>query len=609
MTNATWTPGYVAGRWVDIEGKPHAGQKITFRLASNRLINDTVATVDGEGVTVTLDENGQLSGPGVEKVGEWMVLALPAADDHKAQPVDGMVIVTEHMPGGTTYGIGVASFHTKESPLIVSSDIGSLITHSGALVKPVWSQNGTGMPPAAVPGRDLLLDNLTGTLYAITLDAAGVAKLVPISNIKGPPLRVRRVTTKEGKADVNITQSDMNLDFDFTVPPTSPMAEKDVATYAGDKNSAVNQRIKDAALEVKLDPWPQRLAPFGAAITNQDSKAVTMVIAGSSTAAQGVASAGMGWVDRLTARLGPRPLLNLDSDPTVPANGAQVWTAAVGGTTSANYLTDAKVQRIGKINPSLMIHMVGSNDYAGNVSLADYKARLKGWVDKIGSVAPDTIHLFVHQQGRNDVSNRAVPWEQYGVAMKEVADGYGPYGIYLDFDAVMRRTDAVPGPDWISLVAADRTHMNDPGHKFMADHIGRFLGLPDASVLGVEHFDTGNFGDSSDKTALTLIATINIPPRPFPRRLIAQASIFAGVNSGYCDIYIDSDGAVATQALAVSRIAIPRAQSMNHPILGGFSLAAHRSAVIRIAANPYGGNTYISGDPSFMAFTVQAIPA
>lgn len=435
------------------------------------------------------------------------------------------------------------------------------------------------------------------------------SKLVPISNIKGPPTRLSIGQVKEGAAAVAIRGEAPNQTLDFTIPPSGPVSESAMATYAGDANSAVNENIRAAALDVKLDPWPVKLAPFGAAITNQDAKAVTMVVAGSSTAAQGNASAGMGWVDRLTARLGPRLLRGLDSEPTVPVDGAHVWTAAVGGTTSSNYLTDEKVSRIGKIKPTIMIHMVGSNDYASGVALADYKTRLKGWVDKVRQVTPDTIHLFIHQQGRNDITNPPILWAQYGVAMKEVADGYGPKGLYLNFDAVMRRTDALPGPDWMSLLSTDKTHMLDPGHKIMAEHIGKFLGLPEPMLLGVEHFDTGTF-NGGDKTAPATIATINIPPRPYPRQLLTQASVFAGVNSGnFADIYITADGASPTVGAVNSRVAVPRAQSTNHPILGRFFLAAHKSASVNLTANPNGGNTYISWNPDFMHFTVQASPA
>ncbi|ALY08866.1 hypothetical protein GALAXY_20 [Arthrobacter phage Galaxy] len=168
MSEIMW--GYVAGRWLDMQGRPLVGKGINFKLATSRAVFEGAAIADADGVTLTIGADGQLEGAGVERVGEWAVFPLPVSDGYKLQPLDVQIRVTELMPGGAEYFVRVGSHHTKTDPLIVSSDVGALLEEPGALIKPVWWQKGTAIPPGAIPGRDLLYDENTAQLYAIVND-------------------------------------------------------------------------------------------------------------------------------------------------------------------------------------------------------------------------------------------------------------------------------------------------------------------------------------------------------------------------------------------------------------------------------------------------------
>lgn len=167
---SNWQVGWVAGKWMDLEGNPWVGKQINFALSSDRATVDGFAVVDGDGVTLTLDSDGQLSGPGVVTVGDWNVYPLPISADYDVQPVDTAILVTELMPGGAQYAVRVGAEHYQTSPLIVSSDMAEILLSPGAFVKPVWWQDGIAIPAGAVPGRDLLFDRTTTMLYAIVAD-------------------------------------------------------------------------------------------------------------------------------------------------------------------------------------------------------------------------------------------------------------------------------------------------------------------------------------------------------------------------------------------------------------------------------------------------------
>lgn len=266
------------------------------------------------------------------------------------------------------------------------------------------------------------------------------------------------------------------------------------------------------------------LEAWGQAIRNHTTAPALWVNLGSSTANGGnTANFGLSWAGRIATYLTGRDVLNdavesLDAAPARPANGIHVYNGAVGGTTSGNYLNTAKLAAIKKLQPTLITHMVGANDLGGSVAPATYKTNLRNWMDQLQAASPNTVHLYIHQQGRVAASPK-YPWADYGDAMREVAEAY-PNVAFLDAGSRFQATQAGLAPHLVS----DNLHMNLRGHRIMADLVAEAMGHPIAYAH--EEFYPMTLG-ASGSTTTNAWSFVDVPPAPYPRTLTLNASIYA----------------------------------------------------------------------------------
>jgi lysophospholipase L1-like esterase len=159
--------------------------------------------------------------------------------------------------------------------------------------------------------------------------------------------------------------------------------------------------------------------------------------------------------------------------------GIQFVNAGVSGTIATNYLTDATSDQLAALNPRAIFHMVGSNDFAQNVSIADYKAAIQSRINYLNSKLTVTaVHILVHSY---DVTP-AIQWSAYGKALQELAAA-NPFSIaYLDISSSYQAV-GIPASDPLGFMTSDKVHQNDNGHAFMADTIRaalevRLVGAP-----------------------------------------------------------------------------------------------------------------------------------
>lgn len=165
--------------------------------------------------------------------------------------------------------------------------------------------------------------------------------------------------------------------------------------------------------------------------------------------------------------------------PATP--GIHLVNAGVAGTTSSGYLTGTTGAQVAALTPSLVVHMVGGNDFASGVSLATFKNNL---VARIAQLKADTAepcaHLLIHQFERSDSFTPVAAWAEYGRVMDEIAaedpENVAFLDISDDFAAV-----GVPGADPFGIRDADLTHLNANGHALIAQVVRDGLGfLPPA---------------------------------------------------------------------------------------------------------------------------------
>lgn len=271
-----------------------------------------------------------------------------------------------------------------------------------------------------------------------------------------------------------------------------------------------------------IDLGPSRTA-IDNAITDQE--AVALAFAGSSTMFGGRPTTDdHRVVNRIANYLGAT-MTSSTSSPSVPSSGFAVFQYSQGNTRAHNYLTAAKVDAVAAIQPQVMVHAIGSNDYYDQRDPVEYRANLQGWLDGLRARSPETVHLYVVQHGRNDLGSTTYSWRDYTEQLHILA-GQDPERVEVLDLSVEFENRGVPGTDRWSLLYSDNIHLNDAGNRLLAhllcEHFG-FL-VPDGRAE-LYWDDAPQGGDPMDVYAPILQAVV--PPAPFPRVGTATATVYA----------------------------------------------------------------------------------
>lgn len=162
---------------------------------------------------------------------------------------------------------------------------------------------------------------------------------------------------------------------------------------------------------------------------------------------------------------------------TTHESGLSLVSAGLGGSHSAMYATpDLRMRShsraVASLDPSLLIFMVGSNDYASQIHPDDYRDNMRAAVQAARAACDrDVPVLLVHGHRRYHPAPAAHAWRDYGNALTAVADGLPDVG-FLDLSVHF------PVAQWVDttdLVGADGVHLTDAGHAWTGDLIADAL--------------------------------------------------------------------------------------------------------------------------------------
>jgi len=317
------------------------------------------------------------------------------------------------------------------------------------------------------------------------------------ADLKGPALELRTSSTQIQwrVAGGNGSWQNLKLLSELQGPQGLPGVNgvaNDTATATNVSGPSATRTAIDAVLAgYHFDRFPTALGRFNASMASRVTSSVVIVVAGSSTPlGTGASTPGNRWVNLfanavLTAYQGgaataPSTLTAaLASPPT--GRGIHFVNAAVSGTTAANYLTATTGPQVASLNPSVVIHMVGPNDYSANRNPSTYRDDIAGRIDQIdaGSTRP-VLHILIQSYQRMDVTDRTYAWSEYGDALAALAaqrpDNVAYVGMAPYFAAA-----GVPGSDPLGLVGDDDLHPTDAGHAMIADLMRRALDIPAAA--------------------------------------------------------------------------------------------------------------------------------
>ncbi|KIS26187.1 hypothetical protein TV39_16145 [Arthrobacter sp. SPG23] len=162
------------------------------------------------------------------------------------------------------------------------------------------------------------------------------------------------------------------------------------------------------------------------------------------------------------------------------APGVHSYNGAQGGTSSETYMSDTEAERIMSLSPAMVLHMIGSNDYASNLPPTTYKAAVLGRVSKLAALSEKPfVQILVHSYHRFDVTGTYL-WSDYGDALRDIA-ATSENIMFVDLSGFYTAAN-IPGDDPYGLIDTDLVHQTDSGHRMMADLLTRALRIPPAKM-------------------------------------------------------------------------------------------------------------------------------
>ena len=180
--------------------------------------------------------------------------------------------------------------------------------------------------------------------------------------------------------------------------------------------------------------------------------------------------------------------------PTLP--GVHVVNGGMSGSTSASYVSSGMLSEIDALNPDVVIHMVGANDYALGVPLATFEQNVRDKIEAISAVAPNAVHVLSDSFARPDVETPVTPWPEYGNRLKAIASSSDAISfVSMNSEWVSAQAssynpvDPYRLTDW-RLGAGGGIHPSDAGHSLLASLMARGLYLgPTLAKSPAEVFD------------------------------------------------------------------------------------------------------------------------
>lgn len=228
------------------------------------------------------------------------------------------------------------------------------------------------------------------------------------------------------------------------------------------------------------------LAPLTTALARRSTRPVRLLFLGSSTTyGVGASSAGMRYVDQVVGMLqrqfpsgvdGGPPVrdLQLSVDHPDDAPGVQGANGGLGGSTAATYFGVEHEYGLRVLQPTCVVHMIGSNDLVAGVPAALFQAEVEAVIRRIDSLSSrPPCHLLLQPVRRYQVSIER--WMEYREALRGVALAR-PRVTFVDVGAVFEEHDAL-GADPEDLIGSDAVHLTDAGHTLAARTVVDALAL------------------------------------------------------------------------------------------------------------------------------------
>lgn len=244
------------------------------------------------------------------------------------------------------------------------------------------------------------------------------------------------------------------------------------------------------SLLARPNPMPGRIRE---ALANRVTTPMNIVGVGSSTMAGGGASISSEnyFFNRFIRMLqaaypnfipntGESAVGTLDS-AVQTVQGVHGYRGGVTSTNSGNYLDATTLAKVQALSPSVVMHVMGSNDMNEGRAIAVYKANMQSWINQIKANTPNVHQVLIHSFQRSDKTPDFVQWARYGQALREIAETT-PNVSFVDVSRPFYEIGIAPnseyGNDPFGIMGDDLIHVRNLGHFIMADEVRSRLGIP-----------------------------------------------------------------------------------------------------------------------------------
>lgn len=172
-------------------------------------------------------------------------------------------------------------------------------------------------------------------------------------------------------------------------------------------------------------------------------------------------------------------IITASGQVALASNGVKVVNGGISGKTTKDYFPSNYETLISKFHNVCVFHMIGSNDSAYKIPVAEYEANIISTINKIDNArAVKPVHILIHSYERMDGEGTGrVPWAEYGEALKRIASADVKHRYFVNMDEEYKSV-GIPLSDDFSMMTSDKVHQNDRGHSFMADILRDALHVP-----------------------------------------------------------------------------------------------------------------------------------
>ena len=152
--------------------------------------------------------------------------------------------------------------------------------------------------------------------------------------------------------------------------------------------------------------------------------------------------------------------------------GFHFHNSGINGAVSFNYWGTNQKNLTAAYRPRLVIHMIGSNDYANGTAPTTYRSYIERAIGEINNRSSGCRHLLVHQFQREDVTHPAYPWTDYRDQLRSIAENRD------DTDFCDANRILVDELGWnSSFLQSDKVHADWMGNTLLSRAVRTYLRL------------------------------------------------------------------------------------------------------------------------------------